>query len=233
MTLKRELLTSKQQTLSIETDNVSIIQHFNNQNNFADIVLRQLNTDRLYDDFFKDAEDLTVLDLGGNIGLFSLYLQDRASAIYSVEPTPTHFDILKELTQDYENIHPINVALHNQDGEIDFFISNDNSTMNSTVNQYGTQIKVKSLTLDSLLKELNLDYVDFAKCDIEGSEMIALTTETLAPVKEKIGTWFIEVHATNTDIFSNRDHIKQVFESVGYKVDYYRPDGLIAYTAEE
>lgn len=232
MTLQRELLTSKQQRVLIETDDELIKQHFNNQNNFADIVLNQINTDRLYDDFFKDAEELTILDLGGNIGLFSLYIQDRATAIYSVEPTPDHFHILKELTKNYPNVHPINAAVHNEDGEIDFFISNENSTMNSTVNQYGTQIKVRALTLDSLLKELNLEYVDFVKCDIEGSEMRALTTETLAPVKDKIGTWFIEVHATDTDIFKNRDHIKQVFESVGYKVDYYRPDGLIAYVEE-
>lgn len=232
MKLERQLLTSKNQTIVIESDDLTTVKHFNNPNNFADIVLNQINTDRLYDEIFKDAEDLVVLDIGGNIGLFSLYLQDRARAIYPIEPTPDHFHILKELTKNYNNIHPVNVALHNENTEIDFYISEENSTMNSSVNQYGIKTPVQARTLETIIKDLNLDRVDFVKCDIEGSEMVALTDETLAPVKDIIDTWFIEVHATQTGLFENRDNIKAIFERAGYEVVYYRPDGLIAHKGE-
>jgi FkbM family methyltransferase len=236
MTLNRKLLTSKNTEINIISEDTKAIEHFANPANFADIVLNQINTDRFYDQIFDGEDDLTILDVGGNVGLFSLYAQDRAKAIYPVEPTPGHFHILKEFTKNYPNIHPINVAAHNEDTTIDFYISEENSTMNSSVNKYGTKVEVQALTLASLIKELNLDHVDFVKCDIEGSEMAALTDETVGAVKDIVDAWFIEVHATDTEdlkgldsLLDNRAKLIALFERQGYATQILREDSLYIY----
>ena len=239
MTLQRQLLTSKHTTIDIVSEDKSAQAHFDNRANFADIVLNQINTDRFYDAIFDGEDDLTILDIGGNIGLFSLYAHDKSKAIYSVEPTPGHFHILKDLTKNYTNIHPVNVALHNEDTTIDFYISEENSTMNSSVNKYGTKIEVQARTLASLIKELELTHVDFVKCDIEGSEMAALTDETVGAVKDMVDCWFIEVHATDNETLKgidslryNRGQLIEIFERQGYAAQILREDSLYIYKDE-
>lgn len=235
MTLRRQLLTSKQQTIDIVTEDEKAQEHFGNPSNYADIVLNQINEDRFYDEIFDGEDDLTILDIGGNIGLFTLYAQDRAKAIYPVEPTPNHFHILKELTKDYPNVHPLNLAANNEDTTIDFYINEENTTMNSLANKYGTKVEVQARTIRSIIDELGLEHVDFVKCDIEGSEMVALTDETVSAVKDIVDVWFIEVHATDPNkswensLNYNRDQLSNLFMRQGYTVHKYRHDGLYVY----
>jgi FkbM family methyltransferase len=240
MTLRRQLLTSKNNVIDIVTEDIKAQAHFADRANFADVVLNQINQDRFYDQIFEGEDDLTILDIGGNVGLFSLYAQDRAKAIYPVEPTPGHFHILKELTKDYPNIHPLNIAAHSEDTTIDFYISEENSTMNSSVNKYGTKIAVEAKTIRTIIDELGLDHVDFIKCDIEGSEMAALTDETVGAVKDIVDCWFIEVHATSSlnqadwaaSLENNRRKLAAVFERQGFEVQDYRVDGLYIFKPE-
>jgi FkbM family methyltransferase len=235
MTLRKQLLTSKQTTIDIISEDAQAEAHFANPANFADIVLDQINNDRFMDQIFEGEDDLTVLDIGGNIGLFTLFAQDRCKAIYPIEPTPGHFHILKELTKDYPNVHPLNLAASNENTTIDFYINEGNTTMNSLANKYGTKVEVEARTIKTIINDLGLDHVDFVKCDIEGSEMVALTAETVGEVAELVDCWFIEVHATNdpktgddwaVGIESNRRKLAGIFEDAGYEVQDYRHDGL-------
>jgi FkbM family methyltransferase len=235
MTLHRQLLTSKQTTIDIISEDAKAKEHFTNPANFADIVLTQINTDRFMDQIFEGEEDLTVLDIGGNIGLFSLFAQDRCKAIYPVEPTPGHFHILKELTKDYPQIHPLNYAASNEDTTIDFYINEENTTMNSLANEYGTKVAVQTRTIRSIIDELGLDHVDLIKCDIEGSEMVALTETTVGAVKDIVDCWFIEVHATEKSttsdehyrlVTTNKKKLTDIFVGHGYEVQDIRYDSL-------
>jgi len=233
MTLRRQLLTSKKNIIDIVSDDSEAEKHFALQSNYADAVLTQINQERLYDEIFEGAEDLTILDIGGNIGLFSLYIQDRAKAVYSIEPTPSHYHILKELTKDYSNIYPMPYAVHNENTNIDFYINEENSTMNSSTITYGTKVEVQARTIKSIIEDLGLTHVDFVKCDIEGSEMSALTDETVGAVKNLINYWLIEVHAPSApyeiwkkNLEDNRTYIANVFKRCGYTVQDFRHDGL-------
>lgn len=237
MTLQRKLLTSQGHTIDIVSDDEQAKAHFANPANYADIVLDQINNDRFYDQIFEGEEDLTVLDIGGNVGLFTLYVQDCCKAVYPVEPTPGHFHILKEFTKNYPNVHPLNYAASNKSETIDFYINEENTTMNSLANKYGKAVPVQTRTIREIIDELGLDHVDFIKCDIEGSEMVALTDETVGAVKDMVDCWFIEAHATNdpktandwaVGIESNRRKIAEILERAGYEVQDVRHDALFA-----
>lgn len=234
--ITRELITSRQNKLIIESDDPIVEQFFANPRNYADSNLNQFNTDRVYDQILESGENLTILDLGANAGFFSLYAQDRAKIVYAIEPTPSHFHILTELTKGYNNIIRYNNALHNKNEHVNFYTSVDNSTMNTTAIKYnqGETLQINGLTLKMLLSHMNASHIDFVKCDIEGSEMIALTDETIGEVRDKIKVWFVECHGTDhsrweESIFDNRNTLATMFVRQGYQVQLFRRDILYAY----
>ena len=222
--------------INIISDNTDVINHFSNRNNFTNSILHTFNNDRFYDIYFEGWEDIVVLDIGANIGLFSLYIQDRAKIVYAIEPTPSHFKVLEELTERYSNIIPVNVALHSSNDFLNFYINAENSTTNSSVKSaHDVEIQVSGLTISKLIKKLQLNYVDFIKCDIEGSEMNSLTYNLVHEVRDIVKVWSIEVHTTdksvdwNIGINQNRDILEDIFKRNGYNVFKYRTDVLYAY----
>jgi FkbM family methyltransferase len=155
---------------------------------------------------------------------------DCAKKVYSFEPTPKHFELLKEFTNDFNVIIPVNIAISDSDGYIPFYLSDTNTTMNSILNKYEKEITVKGQSIISFLKENNIEKVDFIKCDIEGSEMIALKEECVRPLFDIVDKWFIEVHATSHgNIPQNREVLKQNFEKVGYTCQCIGYDSLYVF----
>lgn len=233
--ISRTIKTSQQNSYAIETEQPDIVAWFNNPENYTDIILKQINEDRMYDPIFANRSDMTVIDLGANCGLFSLYAHDSCKQLVAVEPTPNTVKVLEEMTAGHDNITVVQAAIGASNEPVTFFL-NENSTTNSMLNRKGTAITVPGMTLEQLLDSQGLDYVDFIKCDIEGSEMVALTEETLAPIADRVGFWFVEVHQTDVDrgpwpgnLGSNRSTLAALFEKFGYQTENVIHDQLFAW----
>jgi FkbM family methyltransferase len=233
----KQIKTTKNRIYNIETDDAEIVDWFDRPDvTMTECILDQLNTERLYDPVLANKENLTILDVGANIGLFSLYAQDSAKQIICLEPTPVTLNILEKLTAGVDNIKIAPIALSDTDGEITFYI-NENPTINSLVNQVGTEVQVQARTIATVLKEQALDWVDFVKCDIEGSEILAITEATLDPVKDQIGSWFIEVHQTNANtgapwpgnLEDNRQQLIGILRNAGYSAEPIIHDQIFAW----
>jgi FkbM family methyltransferase len=233
--IEHQIKTSKQQNYVYQSRHPDVTAWFGNPENYTDIILRQINEDRMYDPIFADREDMVVIDLGANCGLFSLYAADSCKKLIAVEPTPSTFNVLEEIVKDHTNITPLQLAVGPHNEMVSFFI-NENSTTNSMLNRNGQETQVQSMTLETLLFKENLDYVDFIKCDIEGSEMQALTDATLGPIADKVKFWFVEVHQTNVEesawpgnLESNRQQLAELFQRHGYQTDSVIHDQLFAW----
>ena len=235
--LDKFVKTARDRIHQIESNDEDIVAWFNNDEvTQTDKILNQLNNERFYQPIFDNLTDAVILDVGANVGLFTLYAIDNAKQIISMEPTPKTFSVLTRLTAGFNNIKPVQVALGGTDGTVDFYI-NDNPTINSLVNQVGTAVTVQTRTIETVLKEHNLDWVDFVKCDIEGSEIQAITDATLAPVADKIGFWALEVHQTDAhtgmpwpgNLESNRQQLASIFRNHGYSTEFVINDQLLAW----
>ena len=224
------LRTVKNNLLELDISDPIISQHFALSIHCTQNILDQFNQN-LYDNWFKDKKDLTVLDCGGNIGLFALHVFECAKKIVSVEPTPNHIYIFKQLTNKFSNIYLTEAALSPENKDIDFYFCNENTTMNSIANNYGAgNIKVKGKTLKNILDENNLTTVDFAKIDIEGSEMLSINENTISEVSDKIKSFFVETHDTiDGKILQNRDTLSNIFKKYNYSVEYIGHDSLFAW----
>jgi FkbM family methyltransferase len=239
--LDKKIYTTKGREHVINSTNPAVVEWFERGTKEADVtqtenMLDQINNERLYDPVLADKEDLIVLDIGANIGLFSLYVQDSAKQIIALEPTPATFSVLTEMCKDVEKIKPVSVALSDHDGEIIFYV-HENPTINSLVElKEATPVTVQCKTIETILNEQGLDWVDFVKCDIEGSEMIAITEATLTPVKDRIGSWFFEMHQTNRseaswpgNLEENRQKLITILKNVGYGAEPILHDQIFAW----
>jgi len=228
--LERSVKTVSGNSVSIKSNNPLAKLHFDNPQNWGDFIINQINGDEIYKKFLNSGSDLTILDIGGNVGLFALHCVDCAKIVYSFEPTPKHYCLLKEFTKDHTNIVPVNIAISDSDGDIDFYLCDNNTTMNSIENKYGSKLTVKGQSIISFIKEKKIDKVDFIKCDIEGSEMIALKEECIKPLFEIVDKWFIEVHGTSTGgIEDNRNILINNFQNVGYKCQVFGTDTMFIF----
>ncbi len=126
----------------------------------------------------------TVLDIGAHLGLMSAICAQLAGDkghVYAFEPTPLTFGVLKKVTRmnDAQDIiHPVNKAVSNFTGELDFFVdenagSNANSLVSRNDKNRNTR-KTGVITIDDFVKEQRLTKIDLIKIDAEGSELDVL-----------------------------------------------------------
>jgi FkbM family methyltransferase len=234
--LEKNLPTVTGDVIEIRSDDQDVLEHFNDPRNHVDDIIAQLTQE--YRDLFNRRRYSTVLDIGANVGLFSLWLHSACDKIYALEPTPEHFALLEKLTKDIDNIEAVNTALADRDGDMDFFISRENSTMNTLVQEvndtYDRRVRVPGLSINSLLHKLALDEVDLVKLDIEGGESLCVKTHLLWPVRRRIKSWFVECHGNPVggswqSVFES---MKTVFQECGYVPYQVTRDGILAQHAD-
>ena len=51
----------------------------------------------------RGKKDLTIVDIGANIGLTSYYFKDYAKIVYAVEPAKKHFDCIQKMVEYNKN----------------------------------------------------------------------------------------------------------------------------------
>jgi FkbM family methyltransferase len=175
---------------------------------------------KIYDRYLANKKFDTVVDVGANIGLWAEYIR-RASTcqkIYAVEP---NIQALEILTRSFTNNEFIVVdkALTDKDGELEFFVDNNNSTIGATTKQGSLQnsYKVKAVSFKTFLHENNIKHVDLFKMDIEGGEYSffeSLQREDL----DKISNLMIEFHLGNGRTMEKDVAILEaLFRGAGFK----------------
>ncbi len=117
-----------------------------------------------------------VIDIGANIGMFSLYAAlSGAEKVYAFEPSQEAFEILVEnikLNRLTGKIIPINKAVSNQDNlRIKFpIVSSPYNMMNGVINADQEFCEIETISVLSFIAENHINQVDLLKLDCEGAE---------------------------------------------------------------
>jgi FkbM family methyltransferase len=116
----------------------------------------------------------TIVDVGANIGMASIYFANRYpdAKIVAIEAEKSNFDLLYRNVHPYDNISPIHAALWNRDGEIAVTAPNPDRKGDywAFTTHEGVGTMVRAVTMPTLLREAGLSSVDLLKIDIEGAE---------------------------------------------------------------
>jgi len=143
---------------------------------------------------FKEVvkEGATVVDLGANIGYFTLLaakLVGKRGTVYSFEPEPRNYNyLLRNLELNgYGNVIANNKAASDKNGKIKLYICPYDSGHHTIKQDEGIKsynpdftiddagfIEVEMVALDDYFKETKRP-IDVIKMDVEGAEMLALS----------------------------------------------------------
>jgi FkbM family methyltransferase len=164
----------------------------------------------------------TVLDIGANVGLFSLYMANRGSKkIYAFEPTRKAFDQLSKVLGNNDKFTLIKKAIFNTNGKLKIKSVQDNSTISGFMKEAHeytgnnvTEEEVDVITLNSFYTSENIKNIDLIKIDIEGAEY-----EVIAGLRDqeivKCPRYIIEYHLGNK---KNVFDIVNRFTKLNYKI---------------
>jgi FkbM family methyltransferase len=125
-------------------------------------------------------KDDTVIDAGGNIGVFTVIasiLVGQGGQVISIEPDLENVRILKRNIElnDSRNIEVIDKALYRESGKKIKFVQNGVGSKIATESSEEStcQIEVETISLDDIISQRDIRKVAM-KMDIEGAEKFAL-----------------------------------------------------------
>ncbi|WP_027368247.1 FkbM family methyltransferase [Desulfocurvibacter africanus] len=148
---------------------------------------------------------VVVLDIGANVGLFSIYakLNIPNATIHCFEPSGLMRKALEINTAPFANIHLHPVALSDHDGEQTLFLNPVKTGQSSlkpnqepTREPFGPTLVEETVQVCDAGKafdDLQLDCVDILKVDTEGSEIEIL--KSLGSRLERIKHVYLEYHS--------------------------------------
>lgn len=135
----------------------------------------------------------TIVDIGANIGAFSLYMYDHAEKIYAVEPSEENLNCLKQTIKDnnLDKIIPIQMAISDHSWISYMQESGAPGGGGWRLSETG-DIPVDTRTLLDLMESQNIDFIDLLKIDTEGEEIKILGSQYFP--SDKVGTIIGEIH---------------------------------------
>jgi len=165
-------------------------------------LLREIFEEPSYDIPILENPNLTILDLGANIGVSLDYFNKNGNKVYWVEGSTLLCECLNETkshNETWNNVEIYNYIVSDKNELMEFAFLPQNATgscradtkipdMNYIIEQ------VESVTFDTLLNRLNLidTPLDLLKVDIEGSEHFVLNQDFL--VHDNIKHIIVETH---------------------------------------
>ncbi len=181
-------------------------------------------------------EDSVVLDIGANVGFFSVLLLSKKpiKKIIAFEPIPVNITTLKRIISEnpvlQKKLVLVEKAVTGQPmGDLTLYLDNVKElTENASVfsgfeSTHAEKLIVPSISLTQIFEEYDLAHVDFVKMDCEGSEFDILYSTDHSMLK-KIKHIILEVHDMDTEK-NNTEYMNSFLQSMGFVTSYYRLSG--------
>jgi len=168
---------------------------------------------------FKPKRGEVVVDLGAHIGLYTIRAArtvGKDGLVIALEPDPENFTLLNVNVKfnTLSNVVALRMAAYESDG---FSIMHKcaGSSGHSLVrvpHKFIGEIKVPTITLDSLVRKYNLDRVDWLKIDVEGAELYVLKGADKALDRGIIKNLIVEVW------YENANEVFSILKRRGYEI---------------
>jgi len=175
-----------------------------------------------------------VVDVGANLGDFTLALASQSTAVLAIEPDRENFSILCQniYANRFRNVTPKNIAAHDREEEVT--LQGVGSTTRITTAGLGEH--AEGAPLDAVLEQVGITSADLMKLDVQGHEMKVLLGLRRSLKNKLVKLLVVEVHPYRT--FSAKD-IVSLMQGFGYHLIaqrdylfdqlhlYFRPNHLL------
>jgi FkbM family methyltransferase len=200
-------------------------------NTTDDKVIEEVITKDVYEkksiNFFIESDDVW-LDLGGNIGTFTLMVLDRDAKVITFEPEPENYDLLKgnvELNFGLDSRQVLGLfptAVGAKEGTVDLYLCKGdyNKYRHTVYKKRGREsISIKMESIKSVLQKFK--EVTAIKMDIEGSEIDILETMKLedwkrTQVKKLVFEYSFDIDPSIPRFLEIIKNLRKYFKMVHY-----------------
>jgi FkbM family methyltransferase len=152
-----------------------------------------------------------IIDAGANVGYSTIWFAEHYpdAQIIAIEPEESNYEILVKHCRRYERVHPVRAALYHKEVDLDLkdsgwgafaFMTEEGAPPGGT--------SIRSVTIESILREFRQDHIDILKVDIEGSER-ELFSENYESWLPRVDVLFVETHER-----MKRGSTKSVYDAV-------------------
>lgn len=147
-----------------------------------------------------------VLDIGASIGPFTYsILHKNPKQVICVEPSHLEHETLKANVGE-DNVAIVEKAIGPVDGTI---------TINEVFGANGQMMEIPSIRFDTMIKENNIERINFLKTDCEGGEYDIFNVENLFWIKDNVdfivGEWHLNTPQTKEKFRKFRDLYLKLF----------------------
>ena len=141
----------------------------------SEVFITGANVDWGSEELFANHLDASgvVLDVGANIGYYSLYMLPRAGAVHAFEPDPRALPVLRLNLAAHSNAHVHSVAVGNRIGNSSFILEPNSEVSHladSSTHLGGNRCEVDVTTIDHFVAEKDLQITGI-KIDVEGADL--------------------------------------------------------------
>ena len=175
---------------------------------------------KAYERFFEVQEGDIVLDVGASIGPFTYsILNKKPLHIFCIEPSPIEHLTLEKNTEKGP-VTIIKKAITPTDGET---ILTEVFGMNNHLKE---EVKLKGISFKTLLKENNINKIDFLKTDCEGGEYSIFTLDNFCWLKDNLGVAVGEWHLSTPELKQQFRVFRDVFLRLFPNHNVYSVNGI-------
>ena len=168
---------------------------------------------------FEIKENDIIIDIGGHIGLFALYVAKncKSGKIFCYEPVKKNYQLLENNIKINKifNVHHFNLAVTNNQDKIKIFL-NDDDAGHSIIQSQTKFETIDSISLKNIIDIHHIVKCNFLKMDCEGAEfkiLESLPNEYFAKI-EKIA---MEYHIFNND-FNLYERMKERLQNLNFDI---------------
>jgi len=176
----------------------------------------------IYQKYFKVQKNDVVMDLGASIGPFTYnILPQRPKLVYCVEASKEQLPTLLKNTDYYQNCITINKAIHSKDENVFMQQVYGEADNNNDVPTFTTPKLVEGIRFETLVKEYNINTIDFLKTDCEGGEYDVFNFENRWWIRDNVRYIAGEFHLSSPELKEKfrkfRDSYLKIFSN--FKVE--------------
>ena len=175
---------------------------------------------------FTPKEGDTVIDIGAHIGRYTITSSKQVGntgKVVAIEADPDNFQLLKRniALNNLTNVLPLNYAVFSTRTRMKLYEQSASAKYNSLMLTRAAKtrnyVEVNADTLDSILKQNEVNRVDWIKIDVEGAEFEVLKGSTKTLSSENVSL-LIEIH--NIEDPSHYDNIVNLLKDDNYEITF-------------
>jgi FkbM family methyltransferase len=183
---------------------------------------------------------MTFFDIGTHFGQYTLMAAAEVGptgAVHSFEPGPIQFGFLSRnvALNHCKNVSLNNVALSDQEGEMDFVVPSLGSLGQSHLATAGeTGHKAQVITLDGYCEKNGIKKIDVMKVDVEGAEMqVFRGANNVLRDFPPAAIFYETIEILNKNFGYTCDEMHSLFESCGYSINVVRDKEIVPISKQE